>query len=707
MTLKNDMAKALIGVRNPAGGTTDLSLTAAQMAAGYFPGGSGVGLIPRRDEVFLSGAFGPGSPANATPIDPAYGGMVLPRRWQYPVGYNLPSAPGATKLIDFRVLEQLADVYDVLRRCIEVRKQEMATLRWEVLPKDQDLQKPGAKRPAEVDGRIKAITAFLECPDPINGVDWADWIKVALEEIFVKDALSIFPHPTWLPGRGVNGSSLFALEILDGKTIKPLLDERGARPLPPNPAYQQFIWGIPRSEMEAQFTSDGAPLGDPNAKTFLAASGGNDSDQPALYYRPYTRRTWTAYGFSNVEQIILNINLALKRQQFHTTFFTDGTVPAGIIGLPEDFAPTAAMVREFEEGWNQLLSGDPTWKHKIKVLPGAGKFEQLKPSYFGTQEVDFDRWLALLTCMGMDVTTMEIGMGPGSNSGLGGKGYGDAEENVTERKSLRPLMEFFSAFFNQILATWFRSPDLELRFLYEQAENALQKAQEDEVLIRSGIKVQNEARVERGLDPYDGVDDQGNKLGDSPIIIASRTIAMLEDINAISKQSAGLNPDGSPQPGPIEVAQAQATARGLGPDRTNEAANPLHDPATGADSKITTASLRKEFEAELSRLTIEEMEALLPTLREPAAPVVVPAPNVTVTVPASQPVVKVAAPVVNLPAPIVIVEAPAVEQLDMRALIKGIGEEFSKRDANRGELEIVYDKYTPTKVVGTRRKKAE
>ena len=86
--------------------------------------------------------------------------------------------------------------------------------------------------------------------------------------------------------------------------------------------------------MAAQFTADGAPLFDPDAKTFVAADGGSDlSDAPALYYRPYNRRTYSPYGFSNVEQIILNVNLALKRQQFHTAFFTDGTIPAGLIKI--------------------------------------------------------------------------------------------------------------------------------------------------------------------------------------------------------------------------------------------------------------------------------------------------------------------------------------------------------------------------------------
>ena len=64
------------------------------------------------------------------------------------------------------------------------------------------------------------------------------------------DAAVVYPRRTY-------GGDLFAFEVIDGKTVKPLLDEYGGRPMPPYPAYQQILYGFPRGE----FTADGRQHG--------------------------------------------------------------------------------------------------------------------------------------------------------------------------------------------------------------------------------------------------------------------------------------------------------------------------------------------------------------------------------------------------------------------------------------------------------------
>ena len=44
--------------------------------------------------------------------------------------------------------------------------------------------------------------------------------------------------------KSVSGD-LYGLQILDGSTIKPLIDDRGMRPMTPYPAYQQILYGFP------------------------------------------------------------------------------------------------------------------------------------------------------------------------------------------------------------------------------------------------------------------------------------------------------------------------------------------------------------------------------------------------------------------------------------------------------------------------------
>ena len=91
---------------------------------------------------------------------------------------------------------------------------------------------------------------------------------MALEEVFVTDTLCIYPE---MDRRG----RLHALRIIDGTTIKPLIDELGRIPGPPTPAYEQVIKGTPR--------------------TWYA--------RDELIYRPKNRRVNTPYGFSAIEWI--------------------------------------------------------------------------------------------------------------------------------------------------------------------------------------------------------------------------------------------------------------------------------------------------------------------------------------------------------------------------------------------------------------------
>ena len=76
------------------------------------------------------------TPIQPVPVDqPAVpGGFPDPRLWQYPVGWNLPTQPG-TEGLKLASFDQLGHHRArVLRRpaCIELRKEEIAGLEWEI-----------------------------------------------------------------------------------------------------------------------------------------------------------------------------------------------------------------------------------------------------------------------------------------------------------------------------------------------------------------------------------------------------------------------------------------------------------------------------------------------------------------------------------------------------------------------------------------------
>jgi hypothetical protein len=449
-------------------------------------GAAAARLLPRPPATFDAAAFGPLQPIPPFSLDAAWpaSGRPLPRRHEYRVGANLPLRPGVDRLVDFATLRALADRYDVLRICLRVRQQEVASQPWDIVVRESV---PREQRARLADAKEEA-RRFFAMPDPVRQLPLSDWLRMALEETLVLDAQPVYLHPTWGEGAGPFGSDLAALEILAGDTIRPLLDVRGAPPRPPAPAYQQFLWGVPRVELQLP-----ALDGERAARLDQEPVAQFTSDQ--LFYRVYSPRAWTLYGFSHVESIIVTINLALRRQQWHLGYFTDGSLPAGIIHVPETWTP--AQIAAFEEGWNLLLAGDPTWKQRVKAVPGNQGFTQVKPP---VHQMDFDEFLMRVTCAGMDVTPEEIGLAP--RQGLGGKGWAEGAERRTERLSLRPLLLWFKEFFDHILQVVLGQQELEFRWLALDEEDRSAQVERQARQLEHGVITVNEAREELGLEAY-------------------------------------------------------------------------------------------------------------------------------------------------------------------------------------------------------------
>ena len=209
--------------------------------------------LPRPIMDFLTGAFGPLSPIPPMPIDiPEEDcGRPTPRRWQYPIGWNMPiGQPGTEgfKLAPFNVLRGYADRYSVVRACVNIRRDEMAGLSWDVGPTASAQADSKGKKSLGNDQRDRAnqIVQWFKRIDS-NYYGFQSWFTAALEEQIVIDALSLYLAPTRVDGKGLFGSDLAELQLLDGSTIRPLFDIHGTTPRPPSPAYQQYLWGVPRS----------------------------------------------------------------------------------------------------------------------------------------------------------------------------------------------------------------------------------------------------------------------------------------------------------------------------------------------------------------------------------------------------------------------------------------------------------------------------
>src|SRR5512146_2833786 len=100
--------------------------------------------LPRPENTFDSN-FGPGRPIIPMPLDnpPAGRERAEPRFYQYDVAYNLPTAPGDIKLVQFANLRVFADIYDVARSCIRIRTQEIRDLDWDFVVDQQVVKDQG------------------------------------------------------------------------------------------------------------------------------------------------------------------------------------------------------------------------------------------------------------------------------------------------------------------------------------------------------------------------------------------------------------------------------------------------------------------------------------------------------------------------------------------------------------------------------------
>ena len=84
--------------------------------------------------------FGPLEPM--APIAPP---EVAGRQFDFPPGFNLQTRPRAYEPIGFMELRALADAYDLLRRVIETRKDQIARHEWNIKPREGRLAPDDAR----------------------------------------------------------------------------------------------------------------------------------------------------------------------------------------------------------------------------------------------------------------------------------------------------------------------------------------------------------------------------------------------------------------------------------------------------------------------------------------------------------------------------------------------------------------------------------
>lgn len=475
--------------------------------------------------------FGPGLPITPGAINPLQeNGRPQPRRYEYQVAQNINITE--TRLVPFKTLRAAADQIDILRRCIEVTKSKMVGLEWDVVLGQDASEKISAEAGGDhvramararekYTEEINRLREFWETPDKQNGLTWNDWLNIALEDILVIDAWAVYPLPTV-------GGDLFAFQILDGSTIKPLIDDRGMRPMPPNSAYQQILYGFPRSEFSA---TDEDPKAD----------GEFTSDQ--LAYMVRNRRSISVYGFSPVERALPLADIYLRRQQWLRAEYTDGVLPELMFTTDEDWGNNPDLLRAYENILNDDLAGQTEQRKRARLLP-KGLSPIVNEGYGEKFKDTLDDYLITSICGHFGVQPSEIGFAP--KSGLGGAGFEEGRAANAEAIGIGPLATWIGKMITNLSYTYLGMPrELEFRLMTSKRMDDESNARKADIEVKSAGKTINERRSEMGLPLLD------TPQADMPLLVAGSDIFLFSPegiINAKEVTSAPTleGPDATP-----------------------------------------------------------------------------------------------------------------------------------------------------------------
>jgi hypothetical protein len=481
--------------------------------------------------------FGP-----LNPQAPSAPPEVTGRRFDYPSGYNLNILPRAYEPIQFSDLRAMADGYDVLRTIIETRKDQMAVGQWSIKPR---LKPDGTPMTSPNDPIITEISEFFEMPDGENF--WDAWLRMLLEDLFVCDAPSLFIQRN-------RGGKMIALPQVDGATIKRVIDDWGRTPLPPAPAYQQDLHGLPA----VNYTTDD------------------------MIYRPRNQRVHKVYGYSPVEQILMTVNIALRRQVFLLQYYTEGNVPEALIGAPDGW--TVKQIEEFQLWFDSVLQGNTANRRRLHFVPGgvAKQFLDLKSGALTDQT---DEWLTRICCFAFSISPTPFIKAMNRATADSVKEQATEEGLAPNQRWVKQLVDFI------IRKEWFKGKSHTVEFAWEIDDDVDPNSEMATLTgyVKAGVLAVNEARSRLGEDPTPGGDKPKALIGTGWVPldpeqeakeIQLKTPAQLRDPNAPPSDGSKSPPGKKPDSKQVESAEGEGAD-----DQANagseDSKKPTQAPATG------------------------------------------------------------------------------------------------------------------------------
>ena len=470
-----------------------------------------------RDPAWGTVPFGPGWPLRHQPIDrnQAQTGRPKPRSYEYDVSENIQIGQ-RERLTPWNILQQAAD-QPLFRKCINRRK-SICELPYAVVidpraiaARQSNLKDKGEARDIEAALRaqhtddIVRISTWLEEPDKWNGQDWEHWCAMLMEQHLVFDAV-----PVTIDVNVAGDPAGF--RILDGKTIKPLIDEWGNRPLPPRPAYQQILWGYPRGEWAAASAVEGAINdGDTVAESVFAAN--------ELSYERRIERRWTQYGLPPTEVALIDGLLWSRRFGWILGEYTEGVQPASFLINKGDVEWSPELNSDYEHSINDRLSGNTAERMRYKLLP-VGIEPVQSVEHAERYRPDYDLFIIKLVAGDFGIPITEIGF---TETGALGSSFHEGNQDILNRQTRIPDANWVGKKATWLCRRYLKMPSvLMVKILGLESED---EAAADEVAqnrVRSGRATLNQDNARRGQPPYPFPE------ADMPMLMTDRGVIFLE-----------------------------------------------------------------------------------------------------------------------------------------------------------------------------------
>jgi hypothetical protein len=257
------------------------------------------------------------------------------------------------------------------------------------------------------------------------------------------------------------GKTLYALEVIDGSTIARKIDAMGRTPASPAIAYQQILKGLPAVD----FTAD------------------------QLIYRPRNVRAHKFFGFSPVEQIILTINIGLRRQIHLLNYYTEGNVPEALAQVPKEWS--ADQISEFQEWFDSALAGNSARRRRITFVPECGNLQFTRDPMLKDA---LDEWITRIVCYA-------FGLSPQQFVSVMNRATAETSVEQAAAEGLVPILGYLADIINLIVNRYFGFSDIEFVWEQDRTLNALDQAKIDDIYVRAGVLSIDEVRESLGKHP--------------------------------------------------------------------------------------------------------------------------------------------------------------------------------------------------------------